>query len=218
MKTKTFVIGSILVVLIVVISSFSVFYIANDMKTEKTASVPLPSALQNYSVPVSNNSSGVMFTITFKLNGFPGGAVNLCPNVVLYSQTIPNNFATNSSLSNLSAYFIAFWSSSLFVRYNQSASSNEQYGWLVQNNTSQSASGPIIQWNNNGIWGIGAGRVVLPSGNFQVTDKVFFKSVQPAQAQLNVTYAKAWVELQSLVLNAVIRSGTGFTISDISLS
>ena len=42
------------------------------------------------------------------------------------------------------------------------------------------------------------GSIVLPHGNFQVTEKLFFISFQPSQSALNVKYARAWVKLLSL--------------------
>ncbi|MGC8514554.1 MAG: hypothetical protein ACP5OC_00265 [Thermoplasmata archaeon] len=216
MKKKTLVIGSMLVALIVIISSFSIFYFDYERKVDKTISFSFNSDSVNYSVPVYNNCSGTMFTISFNITGFPGGTIDLQPNFVLCSRMTPANYSLNASLSNNSYYGITFTASSLFVKSNQT--SGEQYGWLVENNTRFSARGPSIEWNNSGIWSPSAGSLVLPPGNFKVTEKVFFISLQPSQSVLNVKYARAWVKVLSMDINAIIRTGTDFTISDISLS
>lgn len=217
MKTRSLALIAIFVALIVTFSS-SMFYFDYEKKVDKTMTITFTSDFENYSVPVYNNSSGTMFTIIFNITGFPGGSINLQPNIVLCSSVAPDNYSINESLSNSIYYGISFSASSLFVKNNPSSVIGGKYGWLVQNNTRCSASGPLIEWNNNGIWSPCAGSIVLPHGNFQVTEKVFFISFQPSQSALNVKYARAWVKLLSLNINAVIRAGTGFTISDVSLS
>ena len=218
MRTRTRAIVAIFVALIVAFSSFSIFYSDYERKVNKTMTITFNSVSKNYSLPLYNNTSGTMFTITFNITGFPGGTIDLQPNIVLCSSMTPSNYSTNQSLSNLNYYGITFGASSLFVKNNSNSVIGGQCGWLVQNNTRIGASGPLIEWNNNGIWSPGAGSTVLPSGNFQVTEKVFFTSFQPSRAALNVTYASAWVSLLSLNINAIVRTGTDFTISDVSLS
>lgn len=215
MKTRNLALIAIFVALIVTVSS-TIFYFDYERKVDKTMSITFTSDFENYSVPVYNNSSGTMFTITFNITRFPGGSINLQPNIVLCSRVTPANYSLN--LSNNNYYGIYFCASSLFVTNNPSSVVGGQSGWLVQNNSRMGASGPLIEWNNNGIWSPGAGSIVLSHGNFQVTEKVFFTSFQPSQSALNVKYARSWVKLLSMNINALIRAGTGFTISDISLS
>ncbi len=215
---RIYTIAAVAVVLIVVFSAYSIFYHNSQSKVEKNISVPFPSIHYNYTVDPFNNTSGTMFTITFNITDFPGGSVELVPNVVIHSAYLPDNYAKTSSIFNLtrnSSYGISFTSSSLFVKTNKSLLySGQEYGWTVQNGTLISAGGSVLQWNNNGIWPISPGKLVLPSGNYSVTDKVWFTSLQPSQAQLNVTYAHAWVNLYSLELNAWISPDSSLTLSN----
>ena len=99
MRTRTRAIVAIFVALIVAFSSFSIFYFDYERKVNKTMTITFNSASKNYSLPLYNNSSGTMFTITFNITGFPGGTIDLQPNIVLCSSMTPSNYPTNQSFS-----------------------------------------------------------------------------------------------------------------------
>lgn len=221
-RSRIYAIAAVAVVLIVVLSAFSFFYYDSHRKVEKEIIVPLPSNYVNYSVDPFSNASGTMFRVAFNITDFPGGTVELVPNVAIYSKYTPDSYAKNSSIFNLTrneSYGIGFTSSSIFVKTNKSLLySGMEYGWAVQNGTMITAGGSVLQFNNNGIWPVEPGKLTLPSGNYSVIDKVWFTSVHPSHAELNVTYANAWVNLHSLELGAWIAPDGSLNVGNAAVS
>ena len=215
---KVYTIVAVAAVLVVALSGYSIIHFYSQRNVEKITDLSLPSVYENYTVDPFNNTSGTMFTVTFNLSGFPGGTVELTPNVVLYSTHLPDSYAKNSSIFNLTrdgSYGIGFTSTSSFAKTNQSrVYSGQEDVWLIQNESSFSAAGSVLQWNDSGIWSIDSGKLLLPPGTYSVTSTIWFMSLQPSQEQLNLTYADAWVSLYSFQVSAWISPGSSFTLSN----
>ena len=219
---KLYAIVAVAAVLVVAFSGYSIFHFYSQRNVEKITDLPLPSIYENYTIDPFINTSGVMFTVTFNLSDFPGGTIELTPNIVLYSTHLPDSYAKNSSMFNLTktgSYGIGFTSTSSFAKTNQSrVYSGQEDVWLIQNESSFSAAGSVLQWNDSGIWSIDSGKLQLPPGTYSVTSSVRFMSLQPTQEQLNLTYADAWVTLYSFQVSTWISPGSSFTLSEANVT
>ena len=221
-RPKVYTIVVVAAVLAVAFSGYSIFHFYSQKNAEKVTDLSLHSIYENYTVDPFVNTSGVMFTVTFNLSDFPGGTIELTPNIVLYSTHLPDSYAKNSSMFNLTrngSYGIDFTSTSSFAKTNHSrVYSGQEDVWLIQNESSFSAAGSVLQWNDSGIWSIDSGKLLLPPGTYSVTSRIWFMSLQPTQEQLNLTYADAWVSLYSFQVSAWISHGSSFTLSEANVT
>jgi len=213
-KSRIYTIAAVVVVLIVVLSAFSISYYYSHRTVERKTIVSLPLMDENFTLDPFNNTSGMLFTVTFNLTGFPGGTVDLVSECMIHSIYLPDTYSENSTIFNMgknSSYGIRVSSSSLFLE-----TPLAEYGWIAGNTSLFYTGGPVLEWNNQGLWSW-SGKLALPPGNYTVSDKLWYVSAEPSQAQLNVTHANSWVNLVSVELDAWINSGS-LTVSEVAVS
>lgn len=80
------------------------------------------------------------------------------------------------------------------------------------------AAGPVVTWNSNGIWSVPMQPVDIPHGQYNVTYKMKFMSIEPSKNVSNLTSGSSVFNVVSFHVESTTTLAGRLDVSNLTVS